>query len=130
MTDPLYIEAPYPAPAVTVVIPQPKLDNTTGLTSSIITHYSEDGTLYTYVKKRGDKKKYMWSFNISKDKSDELANFFRAYAGERVKIEWGDNSYIGYFLTNPNELRAVERAGNWPGGELVQITLEFQESSL
>ena len=125
-----YIEAPFPSPEVTVVLPNPRLDNTVGLTSNITSLYSMDLTLYSYVKKRGGKKKYIWTFNMSRDKSDEMLNFLQEYSSDKVLIDWNDTIYTGYLATNPIELRTTEKAGGFPGGELVTMTMEFQESGL
>ena len=130
MNDVVYIEAPYPAPYVTMVLPNPKLDNTKGLTSNISALYTEDGTVYTYVTKRSGKKKYLWSFSVSADKANEVYGFFDHFSGQKLRVEWQGVYYIGYIVNNPIEVRYVERAGGWPGGELVQFTIEFRESDL
>ena len=127
---PFYIEAPHPTPEVTIVLPNPKFDNTAGMTSNITALYSMDGTVYSYVQKRGSKKKYLWSFSMARDKSDELLNFLQVYGSKRVLVDWNDTRYMGYIAVNPVELRTTERAGGFPGGELVTMTIEFQESSL
>lgn len=126
----LYIEAPFPTPEVTIVVPNPRFDNGKSLTSDITILYAMDGTEYSYVRKRGGKKKYLWTFNLSKDKSDELLNFLQEYGSDKVLIDWEGTLLAGYFSANPIELRTTERAGSWPGGELVTMTIEFQESGL
>ena len=122
------LRAPYPAAQTTTLLPSPKWGDSKSLASTIKTMRSIDGTLYTYVKSRNSRKKFQWEFELSRNKALELREFINSYRGTLIQvIDHDADSWIGYLRNNPFELSGVGRAVNWPGGETMQIMLEFEQ---
>jgi len=122
------MKAPYPGVQTTALLPSPKWGDSKTLTSTVQTMRSIDGTLYTYVKSRDSRMKFQWEFEISRHKALELRAFIHAYRGALIEvIDHDGDTWIGYLRNNPFELSGVGRAFGWPGGETMQIMLEFEE---
>src|SRR6056297_1583550 len=122
------MEAPYPASASTVLLPQPELGNNLGLLSQVTVIKMMDGSRRTFVKKAEGKKRHRWDFTISRDKMDELSDFVNRYRGAKLRVVWRERTIIGKFAINPIELNGIGRAGGWPGGEAYQVTIEVVET--
>lgn len=122
------LEAPYPASASTVLLPQPEMGNNQGLLSQVTVIKMMDGSRRTFVKKAEGKQRHRWDFLISRDKMEELTDFVTRYRGARLRIVWRDRIIIGKFGINPIELTGQGRAGGWAGGEAYQVTIEVIET--
>ncbi len=123
------IEAPYPSVQTTIILPSPQWGDSATPTPSVKTLRTMDGDLYTYISTRDKRKKCNWSFSISRHKGLELKAFYNSYSGSRVRItDHEDLVWIGYIQVNPFELTGTERAGNLPGQEAMDITIDFEES--
>jgi hypothetical protein len=90
---------------------------------------SVDGTLYTYVTSRAGRKKFIWTFELSRHKALELREFLDSYFSNIIKVtDHNNESWVGYIKNNPFEFSGAGRAGDaWPGKETMQITIEFEE---
>ena len=87
-----------------------------------------DGTLYTYVKKKGGTKQFSWRFELSRDKALEMEAFLKVFFDGKVQVvDHNDESWVGYIRNNPFELNTVGRAKGWPGGESMNIEIQFEE---
>lgn len=88
-----------------------------------------NGTLYTYVKSRNGRMKFQWEFEIARNKALELREFIDSYQGKLIQITDHDGDlWLGYLRSNPFEFTGAGRAGaGWPGGETMNIILEFEE---
>jgi hypothetical protein len=122
------MEAPYPASASTVLLPQPTIGNNQGLLSQVTIVKMMDGSRRTFIKKGEGKKRHRWDFTISRDKSEELTDFVKRYRGAKLRCVWRDRTVIGKFGINPIEVTCVGRAGGWPGDEAYQVTIEVVET--
>jgi hypothetical protein len=123
------IDAPYPNPHVTVILPSPKWGDSCELTSTVSSMYTMSGKMYTYVKSRDARKRLRWDFEIARDKALELRAFLNIYFRLSVRIiDHNNEIWIGYFQNNPFEFSGSARAVNFPGGETMVITLEFEEA--
>jgi len=122
------IAGPYPSLRTTTLLPSPRWGDSKAIGGTFISMRAMDGTLYTYVKSRNGKKKLRWDFELSRNKAMELREFFKAYFGEAVKITDHDGDvWIGYLINNPFEFATSGRAGGWPGGESMTVTIDFEE---
>lgn len=87
------------------------------------------GKLYTYISTKDKRKKCNWGFTISRHKALELKAFYNAYNGSKVKITDHDGAtWLGYIQVNPFELTGTSRAVGFPGGETMDVTIDFEES--
>ena len=123
------LRAPYPYIATTTVMPSPAWSDSKALAATVTTMRAVDGTLYTYVTTRAGRKRFIWSFEISRHKALELREFLNSYYSQRIKAtDHNDESWIGYVKNNPFEFTGAGRAGDgWPGEETMTITIEFEE---
>ena len=125
----LRIQGPFPAYKTTVLLPSPEMGNQKNLASTVQTLRTMDGTLYTYIKRKRNRKVHHWEFITSRDKSQEVKAFADAYMGNVVRIiDHEEVSHIGHLKVNPIELTGEGRAGGWPGvPEAYRFTLELEE---
>lgn len=125
------ISAPHPGLQTTTLLPNPEFSDTESLTDEVISKRAVDGTLYTYVKTKGGRRKLQWTFRITRNKALELRAFLLSYYASKVQVvDHNDRTWVGFFTNNPFELTSVGRAGpaiqGWPRGETHTITLEFE----
>lgn len=121
------LEAPYPALASTMLLPNPQIGNNIGLLSQVTVIRMMDGSRKTFVKKGGGKRLHRWDFLISRDKMEEFVDFVERYRGDLFRAIWRDRIIIGKVTVNPVELSGSGRAGGWPGDEAYSVTLELTE---
>lgn len=122
------IIAPYPGYQTTTILPSPEFSDYKKGVGEIHKKRAMDGTLYTYIKTKQERKRFQWTFIIARNKAIELKQFVKLYFRTPVKIiDHLDDSYIGFILNNPIELTANSRAVNWPGGETYTVTIDFEE---
>ncbi len=123
------IEAPYPSVQTTIILPSPHWGDSATPTASLKTLRTMGGNLFTYISTRNKRKKCNWGFTISRNKGLELKAFYNSYNGSKVRITDHENAvWIGFIQVNPFELTGIERAANYPGKEVMDITLDFEES--
>jgi hypothetical protein len=88
-----------------------------------------DGTSYTYVHTKEGRKKLQWDFTIARNKALELRAFINSYYRTQIQVtDHNDDVWIGYLINNPFEHTGSGRAVDFPGGETMDITLEFEEA--
>lgn len=122
------LQGPYPAIVSTTLLPSPDWGDSKALKGTVTYMRAIDGTLYTYVKQKGNKKKLQWTFELSRNKALELRAFLEAYFGEMIKITDHNNDvWIGYLVNNPFEFSTKSAAQRWPGEEAMGVQLEFEE---
>ena len=122
------MQAPYPAVYTTIALPSPTWSDWEALTSGTQILRSMGGSKFTYNKSRNDRKRYQWSFKITADKAWELGEFLQLYLSTPLQIiDHKGGRVQGYLTVNPFELSGESKAGGLPGGELVSITLDFEE---
>lgn len=121
------IEAPYPAIASTVILPQPRIGNNMGLLSDVRVITMMDGSRRTFIKRGGSKKIHRWDFLISSDKMEEFMDFVESYRASKFRVTWRGSVLIGKGTVNPIEPVGAGRAGGWPGGEAYRVTFELVE---
>jgi hypothetical protein len=124
------LSAPYPSQQTTTILPNPQLGNSEANTGTITRKVAVDGTRYTYVRS-SDRRKFTWSFRLTRNKALELVAFIKAYHTSAVRVE--DHSgrvIIGVFRTNPFEFETAlaSKPAILPlrRGEQVTITVEFE----
>lgn len=125
------ISAPYPALQTTIILKRPSFSDGEGLTDSVAMKRSTNGTVYTYVKTKNNRRKITWKIDLTRPKSIELMNFMAAYFSSKVQvIDHRGRTWIGNFTNNPFETTSVGRAGpacyGWLVGEDYTTTLEFE----
>lgn len=122
------LKGPYPAVRTTTLLPSPSWGDSKGLTATVTSMRSMNGSVYTYVKSRNGRKKFQWQFEIARNKALELREFLNSYQGKLLQvIDHDGDTWVGYLRSNPFEFSGTGRAVGWPGGESMSITLEFEE---
>lgn len=124
------VEAPYPALASTMLLPQPRQANNQGLLSQVSIIRMMDGSRKSFIKKGSGLKLHRYDFVISRDKMEELVDFVQRYRGKLFRIVWRERVIIGRVSATPIELAGNGRAGGWPGGEAYGVTLEITEDTV
>ena len=122
------VQAPWPALQTTLVTPSPSLGNNKNLASTVQTIRAMDGTVYTYVKSKRGRKVFSWDFLATREKTLEVKEFVRLYAGSVVLVtDHNGDKFRGYMTMNPLELKGEGRAGGYPSGEVYRYTLQLEE---
>ena len=123
-----FIRAPYPSMNVMVELPSPNWSDSVALTASLQVLHAMNGVQYTYVRERGGRKRLQWDFTIARHKALELRAFLKVYYHIQMEIiDHSEAHWIGYLTNNPFESAGSGRAVDFPGGETMDITLEFEE---
>lgn len=123
------IEGPYPDIQTTTILPSPSFGNVHEPVAIVKALRTMDGTLYTYTKSKNKRKKCHWEFKLSRDKALELKAFFTSYYRTQIRIMDHDSViWIGYLQNNPFEFAGTGHAPSFPGGEVVDISIDFEES--
>ncbi len=125
------LSAPYPLLQTTTLLPNPQFSDQENLMVSVTRKTAMDGTRYTYVKRKDNRRRLKWSFRLTRNKALELRAFIFAYFASKIKItDHKDRVWVGYFTNNPFEFDTSDRAAPaispMPRGENVNIELEFE----
>ena len=115
----------------TSILPNPQFSDGEGLTEEVNRIRATDGTLRTYIKRKGGRRKLQWTFSLSRNKAIELEFFVKSYVDSEIKIvDHNDRTWLGFFTSNPVEIttdrKATPAIQNWPVGEACSVTLEFE----
>lgn len=126
----ILLEAPWPGITTVTVLPNPDLNDSENKKFELDIGRAVDGTVYTYVKNKGGSK-LVYSFRLSRMKALELKEFIRLFSAVKIRMtDHYDNQWEVNFTSNPFDFATTTRALNSPGGEDVEITLEFEGSQL
>jgi len=124
-----FIRAPHPSIQATIALPNPNWGDSVGLASTLQVVRAMDGTRYTYVHSKNGRKRLQWDFTVARHKALELRAFIKAYYRSQVQVlDHNDDTWVGYLINNPFEHAGSGRAIGFPGGETMDITLEFEET--
>lgn len=122
------MEAPHPGYQTTIILPSPNWGDSIETAASMTTIRAMDGTLYTYVKQRAGRKRFQFSFEISRSKALELRAFVKVYYSTSIRLTDHNNiQWIVYLQNNPFESAGNTKAESFPGGETMTVTFEFEE---
>ena len=123
------IEAPYPRRHLTIILPSPDWGDSIVLSNTLNIQHALDGTSYTYIKSKANRKRLHWQFILSRNKILELKYFFEKYHSTQVRVvDHLNQSWIGYFQSNPFEAAHEGAAFNFPGKDVSNLVLEFEEA--
>jgi hypothetical protein len=124
------LQAPYPGLQTSTVMPSPEFGDSENLVVEIDKKHALDGTLFTYVKRKG-RRKLQWTFGLTRNKGLELRAFLQSYFASRVLVtDHNERRWAGYFVNNPFEFdtdrRSAPAISPMPRGERQRITLVFE----
>jgi hypothetical protein len=123
----LEITAPWPESDCRVYLPNPKFGDSESLAIDMSPKRAMDGTLYTYVKTKGLRRKIVMSFTMTRLKSIELNRFLLMYISKQMKIvDHLSRAWVGYITSNPVEFNTSKRGSPGGGSELVDVEIEFE----
>lgn len=120
------LHAPYPNIETISLLPNPIFSDLENQKSNVSIRRSMNNVVRTYVKKRTNHD-FSYSFRLTRAKALELKAFIESY--NRVKIllvNHKDEQWVVNLTNNPFEFNRAGAAHNYPGGEYVTITLEFE----
>ena len=125
------LQAPYPSLQTTTVLPNPEFSDSEMLLDTVVRKMAMDGTRYTYIKRKDDRRQLKWSFQLTRNKGLELRGFVYSYFASIIKIiDHRDRVWVGNFTNNPFEFGTIERSmpniAPMPLGELQSIDIEFE----
>lgn len=119
--------APWPSADCRIYLPNPKFGDSESLALEVMPKRAMDGTLYTYVKTKGSRRKLIMSFTITRLKSIEFNRFLRMYISKQIQIvDHLSRTWVGYITTNPVEFSTANRGAPGGGSELVDVEIEYE----
>lgn len=127
----MQFEAPFPGIQTAVLCPNPLHGDTEALTANVSSKRAIDGTLYTYVKTKGGRRKMTWTLRMQRPNALTLREFLLSYFASRIRVtDHEERVWVGHFTNNPFEFDTPARSGpaNDEGlrGEIQTITIEFE----
>ena len=127
------LAAPYPAIQTVTQLPSPQWGDNERVMDQVIKKRAMDGTRYTYVKRKGDRRKLQWTFRLTRNKGLELRAFIESYFATKLHVtDHQGNQWVGHLTSNPFEFETTEAANPpiapLPRGEIQTIVLEFEGS--
>ncbi len=125
------LSAPYPLLQTVTLLPNPRFSDSEALMVSVARKTAVDGTRYTYVKRKDQRRKLIWAFTMTRNKALELRAFVYSYYASKVKvIDHNDRVWVGNLMNNPFEFdttgRAAPAIAPLSRGENVNIEIEFE----
>ncbi len=102
-------------------LPDPEFSDSEGLTAEISRKFSMNGTRYTYIKNKDQRRKLIMQFILTRQKALEFHAFIQSYY--RFQIHLTDHNGIewsGYFTSNPFNFETPYRS------EHQNIQIEFE----
>lgn len=125
----VFLRAPYPSVQTTTTLPNPLLGDSEGATVEVATRRTLDGTLFTYVKTKHDRRRLHLNFRVTRTKGLEVYEFIRSYhASPMLYYDHLDRIWLGYIMNNPFEFvtDSTWKSERYPHGEMMTFTLEFE----
>jgi hypothetical protein len=124
------MQAPYPGPQTTTLMPNPEFGDGENLVAEVSKKIAMDGTLYSYVKRKG-RRKLQWTFSLSRNKGLEVRAFIQSYFASKILVtDHNNRKWTGHFVNNPFEFETDRRSAPaiapMPRGERQRITIEFE----
>ncbi|MHA2218509.1 MAG: hypothetical protein ACXACY_21495 [Candidatus Hodarchaeales archaeon] len=119
--------APYPAMQTFIHLPSPEFGNSEANTATVEFKRSVNNTKYSYVKSRASRRRLQIRFDMTQAKGFELLEFIRSY--QRVQIQYFDEqgqTWVGYFITNPNETETRSLAINNSTAMFGYVTIQIE----
>lgn len=114
------LAAPHPGVQTISLLPNPQFSDGEALTASVTPKRATDGTLYTYVKTKGGRRKLNWSFRLARAKALELRAFLLSYFASKIQVtDHNGRVWVGNFTSNPFEIESSHP-------QLDNITIEFE----
>ncbi len=118
--------APYPQFVTRIRLPNPQLGETEANPSTMTPLRSMSGVLYTYVKSNTGTVMIL-NFLMTRTKSEEFKRFLLAYLSKKIQItDHLARDWAGYITTNPIEFNTVKKGAPGGGGDMVEVTIEFE----
>ena len=124
------LQAPHPGLQTTTIMPNPDFGDGENLVVGLDKKIAMDGTLRTYVKRKG-RRKLQWTFGLSRNKGLEVRAFIQSYFASKILVtDHNDRKWVGHFVSNPFEFETDRRSAPaiapMPRGERQRITIEFE----
>ena len=118
----MLIQAPHPAPDVTMVMPNPELDNEQRSRDEIVLQRTATGETRSY-KKATSQKDLVLTWVLTADKYREVREFFKIYRTAKLKLTLHDNTiWIGKLNSSVDGSLSGRFTSTQ---ERVELTLEF-----
>lgn len=127
----IIIEGPHPIIETTMYLPNPVQGDSIGVRGTVQLKRFMDGSTRTYVITRQGRRQFQMTFDVSREKSIEIEDFARIYAGEKLRLtDMAGVKWVGHFVSNPIELEGLGKRSNEPGLEKYRVQLIFEGKKL
>lgn len=119
--------APWPQVENIIFLPDPDFGDGRRPLSTFQLKESMNGKLYTYVSRAPQRQTYTLTFNLTRQKSLELYNFYKNYGGQKwLFVNYDETVHIGILSVNPLVLIPSRRGHTCDNEETILVDLEFE----
>lgn len=123
----IIFEGPYPIVETKMYLPNPLQGDSIGVRGSVQLKRFMDGLARSYVINRTARRQFQMTFDVSREKSIEVEDFMRIYAGEKLRMtDISSVKWIGHIVSNPVEIEGLGKRNNEPGFEKYRVQLIFE----
>ena len=111
-----------------ITLPSPNFSDGEGLTDEVIPRRASDGTVRTYVKTKGGRRRLYWDFTLRRIVGLQFRDFIKLFFASQMRItDHHNRSWVGYLTNNPFEFTSGSGKGSSAiRNETVTIRLEFE----
>lgn len=125
----LRLGGPFPAMETYSHFPNPEFGDSEAATQSLDRKRSINNVRYTYVKRRNQRRRISFRFDLTQAKAFEMIEFIRAYHSTPIQVlDHLGQTWVGNITTNPNEVesqaKAIKNAEAMYGHANIQIEFE------
>lgn len=121
------ISAPYPGIETNLYLPDADFRNSVTPQSTVKINKTLDNSFYTYVRRNPESKIYVYTFDLTREKTIEMETFFDKYHSSKLKLlNHDDETLICYLVTNPIIFSPNRKINNTEGSS-VELTFELCE---
>lgn len=122
----IQLQAPWPAPSVTTLLPNPGFSDVEKRDQTVSTTRSMNNTLYSYARDGGTSL-LTYTFLLSRMKSMELQRFVEVMIGQQILMTNHKNEqWVVTIANNPFEIQQSRRAVGPTGKESDSVTVQFE----
>lgn len=110
-----------------MLLPNPQLGDGEAPRDTVQLRRAMDGTVYTYVRRTGDRRELDYEFFITRMKALELIEFIRSYQSWPIQLtDHLAQVWVGNITTDIVDMEMTDRAPDKPGNEMVTVRIQFE----
>lgn len=115
----MILQAPHSLIQTTILLPNPSFGDPQSLKDALVSKTARSGITRTHIKTT-DRRLLSYTFNLTREKAEELKQFIISYAGEEIRITWKGEVWKALLSNDVIDFTPVSR------GNYQQVRLDFE----